>query len=477
MREATPTELPAVHRDSRLDLHELIVRREDEHVIAGRVATETFVALPEIAEQALALLAREPSVGEAEEALREQTGADVDLVGFAGNLVDLGFVRAVDGRPAGAAQAPVRTSLPWLRPEHCRWLFGAPAKLLFGALLLAAIVTLALDPDLVPRASDFFWNDHTSLVLAGNTVMFLSGLALHEISHLAAARSVGASGRFSLGTRLNKLAAQTDVTGLWAVPRRERYRTYLAGMACDLLLVSLAVLTLAHLHLPTDLQQALSAFVLLSVFRLGSQLQLYMRTDIYFVLADLLRAKNLMQDAAAYVLSQVGRVARAAVAIAATPAAARRAAVAVGPGASQRSHLRAGHDRRLDRCPRVRGGVRRADRRRPLRAGDRGRARRGDRGRRCPAGRRAGDARRPGRLSGTLPVRAVARPRHARQGGAGAAADGVLSASSPSVARCWSRVALESVCPTPAPRNIARVRAAHTDEFSGRRRSTRRTWT
>ena len=310
MPEAPPAAPQAVHRDSRLDLHELVIRREDEHVIAGRVATERFVALPEIAEPALALLARERSIGDAEEALKAQTGADVDLVGFAGSLVDLGFVRAIDGRAVGAEDEPVRTSLPWLRREHCRWLFGTAAKLLFGALLLAAIVTLALDPDLVPRASDFFWSDHTSLAIAGNAVMFLSGVALHELAHLAAARSVGASGRFSLGTRLNKLAAQTDVTGLWAVPRRQRYRTYLAGMACDLLLLSIAVLTLANLDLSTDLHRAVSAFALLAVFRLGSQMLLYMRTDVYFVLADLLKAKNLMEDAAAYVLSEVRRAAR-----------------------------------------------------------------------------------------------------------------------------------------------------------------------
>lgn len=309
MPEATHTAPPAVNRGSRLDLHELVIRRENEHVIAGRVATETFVALPVIGERALELLALQSSVGDAEAALSSETGTSVDLVGFAGNLVDLGFVHSVDGRPAGADEEALGSSLPWLRPEHCSWLFSAPAKLVFAGLVMAAVLTAALDPDLVPRPSDFFWSDHASLVIAGNALMFLSALALHEMFHLAAARSVGASGRFSLGTRLNTLVAQTDVTGLWAVPRRRRYRTYLAGMACDLLLLSIAVSVMAHLALSDDLRRILSAFVLLLVFGLGSQLALYMRTDVYFVLADLVDAKNLMEDATAYALSQIRRLA------------------------------------------------------------------------------------------------------------------------------------------------------------------------
>lgn len=303
---ATTPAAPPIDRSTRLELHELIIRLEDEHAIAGRVATETFVALPVIGGRALELLAREPSIGDAEDALRSETETDVDLAEFAHSLMDLGFIRAVDDRPLGPDET-LRSSLPWLGRKPSRWLFSAPAKLVFAVLVVAGALSTALDPSLLPRPSDFFWSQSTSLVLVGNTVMFLGALALHEVAHLAAARSVGASGRFSLGTRLHLLVAQTDMTGLWAVARRERYRTYLAGMSCDLVLLSIAVLALAHLAMPADLHRLLSAFVLLLIFGLGRQLQLYTRTDVYFVLADLLRAKNLMEDAAAYTLSHVRR--------------------------------------------------------------------------------------------------------------------------------------------------------------------------
>jgi putative peptide zinc metalloprotease protein len=294
--------MPTVDHDSRLELHELVVRDEDEHVIVGRVATAEFVALPPIGRRALELLAQRSSVGEAEAALSAERGTPVDLVGFAGSLVELGFVRAVNGEPV-AAEAPAAPSLPWLAPAHCRWLFGRPVKLLYALALAAAAVTVARQPGLVPAYGDFFWSSHTSVVLAVNTLMVVAVVALHELAHLAAARSVGVAGRISLGTRLHLLVAQTDVTGVWALPRRRRYRVYLAGMAWDLLLVSALVLALGHLALPGGLRELLAALVLVLVFGLLGQLQIYLRTDLYFVLADLMATKNLAEDAAAYALS------------------------------------------------------------------------------------------------------------------------------------------------------------------------------
>ncbi len=41
-------------------------------------------------------------------------------------------------------------------------------------------------------------------------------IALHELGHLATARAAGAPARISLGTRLQFLVAQTDVSGVWA---------------------------------------------------------------------------------------------------------------------------------------------------------------------------------------------------------------------------------------------------------------------
>lgn len=299
--------MPSLDQDSLLDLHDLTIRPEDDQVIVGRLATSAFVALPDVGGQALELLAGGQRVGEAERVLAARHGSPIDLVEFAGNLVDLGFVRAVDGHAVQEGDEVMRPSLPWLRAEHCRWLFTRPVLAAFVALVAAAAVTLGLRPDLVPGHRDFFWTRSTSLVIAANTAMVLAAVAVHELAHLMAARSLGVPGRFSLGTRLHVLVAQTDVTGLWSVPRRRRYRAYLVGMAWDLSLLSCVVLLLAYAPMDGVVPALLGALALLLVFGLAGQLQLYMRTDVYFVVADLLRAKNLTEDAGAYLGSWLQR--------------------------------------------------------------------------------------------------------------------------------------------------------------------------
>ena len=56
---------------------------------------------------------------------------------------------------------------------------------------------------------------------------------LHECAHWLAARAVGVPARIRISRRLFFLAFETDLTGLWSVPRRRRFGAILAGMALD----------------------------------------------------------------------------------------------------------------------------------------------------------------------------------------------------------------------------------------------------
>jgi putative peptide zinc metalloprotease protein len=106
------------------------------------------------------------------------------------------------------------------------------------------------------------------------------------------------------------LVAQTDVTGIWAVPRRRRYRVYLAGMAWDLALLARVLIALAYVPMAGTLEALARPLAVLLVLGLVGQLQLYMRTDVYYTLADLLYARNLTEDAGAYVGSLARRALR-----------------------------------------------------------------------------------------------------------------------------------------------------------------------
>jgi putative peptide zinc metalloprotease protein len=293
--------------ETRVTLYPLTMRLEDEEYIVGRAETGEFVALPEVGGRIVELFRRGCPLGEAQAQLQQEYGAEVDLDDFVASLVELGFVQALDGHRLETAEAP-RPNLAWLQARHVRWLFSRPVQFIYLILLAAAAFTLVTRPELFPRYQDFFWSPITSLVILVNTAIVMTNLALHELAHLVAARSLGVPARIGLGTRLHNLVVQTDVTGLWAVPRRQRYRVYLAGMAWNLFGMSVAFLLLAYAPLAALARDLLQALVLAVFLGVLWQFEFYMRTDMYFVIMDLLRCHNLFGDSLAYLRYRARRL-------------------------------------------------------------------------------------------------------------------------------------------------------------------------
>jgi hypothetical protein len=119
--------------------------------------------------------------------------------------------------------------------------------------------------------------------------------------------------RISFGTRLYSLVAQTDVSGIWAISREERLRTYLAGIGLDLVLGSALILVRMARDAHDRADHVIAAAIVLILVGIAGQFQLFMRTDMYFVAADLLRARNLFEDATVQLIytlrSAVGKAA------------------------------------------------------------------------------------------------------------------------------------------------------------------------
>ncbi|WP_020540303.1 hypothetical protein [Nonomuraea coxensis] len=142
-----------------------------------------------------------------------------------------------------------------------------------------------------------------------NTAFFSVVASVDELMHLTAARSLGAPARIGFGTRLHYLVVRTDVTAIWGVPRRHRYRVYLAGMASDVLLIATMTLAVAYLPLSGPVEALLRAFTLTTLLCLRLRAQISMRTDLYFVLRDLLRCKDLFGDGLRYARYLLARAA------------------------------------------------------------------------------------------------------------------------------------------------------------------------
>jgi hypothetical protein len=292
----------ALTGSSTVRLHALRLRRDGDDWYVGRPETGDFIVLPDIGVRVIGHVGNGLSIGQARDRLRAETGRDVDVLDFVAGLRELGMVAAVDGHPIPGAE-PIRPTLAWLRPEHVRWaLHPALSLAVLGALLSTLVGMLATGQ--LPSGRDLVWSDRASFVLAGNAGLAWMIIFLHELGHLVTARAAGVPGRMSLGTRLQFLVAQTDVSGIWVEPRRTRIIVYLAGITVNLVIAAIGV-WLKLVIPPGTIHTGLAAMVVVALVLIPPQLLVFMRTDLYFLIQDLARCRNLYADGSAYARYQL----------------------------------------------------------------------------------------------------------------------------------------------------------------------------
>jgi hypothetical protein len=180
--------------------------------------------------------------------------------------------------------------------------------------VIALAVGAALsDPALVPGPGALYFHSHRSLALFSLFLFNLLTLFLHEMGHLIGARAVGVPARLGIGHRLWILVAETDLTGLWAVPPKRRYLPLLAGPFIDLLSLSFLVLAFwAQKHGRIDVPPLVLGFARAAAFsyilRLLWQCFFFVRTDFYYVLIVRLGSMNLMRNTEVYLRSRLARI-------------------------------------------------------------------------------------------------------------------------------------------------------------------------
>ncbi|MDA0634193.1 hypothetical protein OUY22_12270 [Nonomuraea sp. MCN248] len=260
----------------------------DDYVIGNG---ETFVHVPAVAAAVVAALDGTRTVAQARERVRAERGVDVDVAAFVGGLEGAGLLRR-------AGRAP--NVWDRIRPRHVAWFFSRPADVALLLLTGCALAAAVAEPRVRPDVTALVWTGSLTFTLAfaaGSWILVF----LHELGHIAAARSLGVRAELSLGTRLQFLVVQTRMTGVWGVPRRARYRAYLAGMRVDWTLICLSACVLYAT------EAALARLVMvICLAQVVWQFLFFMRTDVYYVFANAGGNKNLMADAQAYLRGRGG---------------------------------------------------------------------------------------------------------------------------------------------------------------------------
>jgi molybdopterin/thiamine biosynthesis adenylyltransferase len=293
---------PALDGRTRLTLAELSVNPRGAEFMVGRPSHGGFVVVPPIAIAIIDAIRDGHELDRVGEIARQQAGQEVDVLDFAQTLLELGFVTHVNGVAIAAAPAQLTDGGrlgAWLA-RACRPLFSSFAWGVYALLFAACSAVMVSQPAYRPRPNALFFLRDPLVSVAILSVVTLLQRAAHEGAHWVAARVENVPARITISRRLYVLVLETDLTSVWALPRRRRFGPLLAGMAFDTVLLALLLLAQITAHAgwwhATALEaRLLSALVLVPLSGIVFQFFVFLRTDLYAVLAVGLGCLNLTE--------------------------------------------------------------------------------------------------------------------------------------------------------------------------------------
>jgi hypothetical protein len=293
--------------DEALIFHPLVYTPEGEEVTIGRPDSATYAVFPADGAALLQKLQAGLSPAQACQWYQESYGQTPDMDAFLETLQSLHFLREGSEETSAVPHAPL---WQWTG----RVAFSPGAWLLYLLLFIWCFLDLVRFPGVRPGLQAVFFSPYLTLVEVVLLLGQVPAILFHEWYHMLAARRLGVPSRLSVGRRFYFVVLETSLDGLWGVPRKARYLPFLAGMLADLLVFALLIITAS---LTLTAQGALSpvgkicvAFTLPTLLRFLWQFNLYLRTDIYYVCANLFQCIDLHATTRRYLRNQWLRLLR-----------------------------------------------------------------------------------------------------------------------------------------------------------------------
>ena len=289
--------------ETALELHNLSFVQDGDEVVVGRLDTGSYAVFPVDGAELLHRIAEGMTVSQASVWYEESFGEPVDVDEFVTTLTELGFVREAGTQPD--LVEPVR--LRWLG----RAIFSPAAWVCYGLIVALWVLAVRRDSAVLPHPSQIFFVRSLLVVQLVITICQTPLLFAHEGFHVLAGRRLGLPTRMGISNRLSYIVFETKLNGLMSVPRRARYLPFIAGLVCDLIVFCLLDLV-AELSRTDDGSFSLAGRICLAVaftvvLRMAWQLQLHLRTDLYYMFATALNCYDLHDASMALLRNRVWR--------------------------------------------------------------------------------------------------------------------------------------------------------------------------
>jgi putative peptide zinc metalloprotease protein len=288
---------------SRVTVGPFVHRREGESATIGDLERGVFVTIPAAGLEILDALAAGETVREVTRRYERTHGETPDIEDFLTALAAKGFVTRFQSEarlswahtPAGVPRVGRR------RVALGRHIFGVSALVGYATLVCLGAVLVASDPRLIPGPRALVFHQQVATLLVAVFALSFAGVLVHETGHVFAAWACGVPARIRLGHRLWVLVAETEMSGVWLVPKRSRYLAFLAGVIVDavsaaVLIVLLWTFRRGWIGLSPTVVQLSRAVLFTYLLRLLWQCFVFVRTDFYYVLATALDCKRLLAD-------------------------------------------------------------------------------------------------------------------------------------------------------------------------------------
>jgi hypothetical protein len=294
-----------IRAQTSLPFHPLTILVDPPDILVGRVDIESYAAFPEDGVALLKQLQAGMSLQKAQTWYLEQYGEAIDMADFIETLRELHFLQE-EGEEIGRVSS---ASAFWQRVGQAA--FAPFAWLIYGGIVGMSIFVMIALPYLRPANGNIFFTPYISLLELGLFCGQFPGMLFHEGFHMLAGLRLGIPSRLRIGRRLYFLVFETRLSGLWSVPRRQRYLPFLAGMLGDVLWFSVMTIMAGIFYtsgVPFSPGSFFRAMAFLTMLRLIWQFYFYLETDIYYVLTTALHCVNLQQTTRQFLLQRLSRL-------------------------------------------------------------------------------------------------------------------------------------------------------------------------
>ena len=272
----------------------LSVQKEGESYYIGNAELDEFYQFPEEGLNIIRMLQGGASVATIETTLAQTSEESIDVREFIDTLLEIGFIHpeAERHRFQESVEAVRNTDKRLVfraNPRIARMGFSWPSLALYLGLVGYAAYSAIQDPQLRLTLEAFYLERNLTLTLVVLLLMYAFTASLHELGHMLAAARQGVDSRLGFSNRLWDIVAEADMTGLLALPREKRYLPMAAGMLVDVFSIAAITLILKWLfaNSPNGFAiQLLQALALQITISITWQFNIFLRTDVYYLICN-----------------------------------------------------------------------------------------------------------------------------------------------------------------------------------------------